>query len=125
LRSKRKPLVHVDHGAISREVGAKVRQIRENKGTSQKELGEMLGVSFQQIQKYECGKNSISMSRAFQISVALNFSIEDMILELVPSKGNRFKIREECEKTRLTTSSPRLNLPNLLRGEDLPNWLLE
>jgi transcriptional regulator with XRE-family HTH domain len=49
-------------------VGARLREIRSLRGISQEKLGEMLGVTFQQVQKYQCGKNRISASRLYQIA---------------------------------------------------------
>ena len=48
---------------IDKEVGARVRARRTELGMSQTELAEALNVSFQQIQKYEKGKNRISASK--------------------------------------------------------------
>jgi transcriptional regulator with XRE-family HTH domain len=47
---------------IDIDVGAKVRQLRRLLGLTQRAVGEALGVSFQQIQKYEAGTNRISAS---------------------------------------------------------------
>lgn len=56
---------------IDRHVGARVRMRRMLIGMSQEKLGEALGLTFQQIQKYEKGANRISASRLQQISEAL------------------------------------------------------
>lgn len=45
---------------IDQHIGAKVREMRELRGLTQTQAGEMLGVSFQQFQKYERGTNRIS-----------------------------------------------------------------
>ncbi len=57
-------------------IGQKVKLKRSSLGISQVKLGEKLGVSFQQVQKYENGKNRISASTLFQISkiLGVNFS---------------------------------------------------
>lgn len=49
-------------------IGKRVKRRRSELGMSQMGLGERLGLSFQQIQKYENGKNRISASTLFQIS---------------------------------------------------------
>jgi transcriptional regulator with XRE-family HTH domain len=46
-----------------RLIGLSVKAYREINGLSQTELGEKVGVTFQQIQKYESGKNKVSVSR--------------------------------------------------------------
>ena len=47
-------------------------------GISQADLAETLGVSFQQIQKYEKGVNRVSAARLFAICKALNVSLSSM-----------------------------------------------
>jgi len=54
------------------EVGRKIRIRRIEINLSQKELGDALGVSFQQIQKYEKGVNRISMGRLSEIARRLD-----------------------------------------------------
>lgn len=56
-------------------VGKKVREARAAKGLSQGQLGEVLGVSFQQVQKYEKGTNRIGSSRLWAMSQALDVPI--------------------------------------------------
>jgi transcriptional regulator with XRE-family HTH domain len=56
---------------IDREVAQRVRLLRISRGKSQEWLGEQLGLSFQQVQKYEKGKNRIGTGRLAQISTAL------------------------------------------------------
>lgn len=54
--------------------GARVRLERRKRGISQEELAGKIGVSFQQVQKYENGTNRLSISRLFMIAAALNVS---------------------------------------------------
>lgn len=60
---------------IDRHVGARVRMRRMMIGMSQERLGEALGLTFQQVQKYEKGTNRISASRLQQISETLNIPL--------------------------------------------------
>ncbi|MEL6752051.1 MAG: helix-turn-helix domain-containing protein [Pseudomonadota bacterium] len=73
--------------AIDVHVGSRVRLRRTMQGMSQEKLGDALGISFQQIQKYEKGTNRIGASRMQQISSALDvpvsFFFEDMPGEAV------------------------------------------
>ena len=48
-------------------VGRRMRQRREMRGMPQKELAKQLGISFQQIQKYESGANRISASKLWEL----------------------------------------------------------
>lgn len=57
---------------IDRHVGSRVRMQRVLMKMSQEKLGEALGLTFQQIQKYEKGANRIGASRLQQISKTLN-----------------------------------------------------
>jgi transcriptional regulator with XRE-family HTH domain len=59
-------------------VGNRVRDLRTRAGLSQTDLGQKLGVSFQQVQKYEKGVNRMGASRLIQICEALQVSITDV-----------------------------------------------
>jgi transcriptional regulator with XRE-family HTH domain len=52
---------------IDAYVGRRLKQRREGMGMSQDRLGELLGISFQQVQKYERGQNRVGASRLFQL----------------------------------------------------------
>ena len=60
---------------IDRLVGLRVRVRRIFLGITQDGLAEMLGITFQQIQKYEKGVNRVSASRLFELSQALRAPI--------------------------------------------------
>ncbi len=57
-------------------VGTRVRMRRMLLGLSQEKLGEMLGLTFQQVQKYEKGVNRIGASRLFDLSHVLGVPIQ-------------------------------------------------
>lgn len=63
-------------------VGSRVRLRRTLLGMSQEKLGEAIGLTFQQVQKYERGANRIGSSRLFDLSrvleVPVSFFFEDM-----------------------------------------------
>lgn len=63
------------------EVGERVRLLRKQRVISQSELGESIGVSFQQIQKYERGSNRISISMLSRIASTLGTSVADLVGE--------------------------------------------
>lgn len=56
-------------------VGKRVRHRRWMVGMTQQQLGDIVGIKFQQIQKYETGMNRISASRLWDIALALDVSI--------------------------------------------------
>ncbi|MBS9719212.1 helix-turn-helix transcriptional regulator [Tianweitania sp. BSSL-BM11] len=61
---------------IDVHVGSRVRLRRNMIGMSQEKLGERLGITFQQIQKYEKGTNRVGASRLQAISAILNVPVE-------------------------------------------------
>jgi transcriptional regulator with XRE-family HTH domain len=62
-------------------VGEKIRGYRNQLGISQAELGDKLGVSFQQIQKYEKGVNRVTGARLQQIAETFNCVVTDLLPE--------------------------------------------
>ena len=60
---------------VDGHVGRRVRERRREIGMSQEKLGNVLGVSFQQIQKYEAGTNRVSASRLWDITEALEVDV--------------------------------------------------
>jgi len=61
---------------VDRHVGSRVRMRRVLVGLSQEKLGEALGLTFQQVQKYEKGTNRIGASRLQQMSRILGVPVE-------------------------------------------------
>src|SRR5438067_2315741 len=71
---------------IDVRVGSRIRLRRSLLGMSQERLGDALGLTFQQVQKYECGMNRVSASRLFNLSRVLDVTISfffDDIPEMV------------------------------------------
>src|SRR5438132_9700768 len=60
---------------IDKHVGSRVRMRRMMLGMSQEKLGDALGITFQQVQKYEKGTNRISASRLQHISQILQVPV--------------------------------------------------
>lgn len=58
-------------------VGTKIQFYRQAAGVTQQELGDVLGLTFQQIQKYESGMNRCSASALLTIATRLQIPIED------------------------------------------------
>jgi transcriptional regulator with XRE-family HTH domain len=61
---------------LDEHLGKRLFQRRRFMGLTQHQLGEAVGVRFQQIQKYECGANKISAARLWQISKVLQISVD-------------------------------------------------
>ena len=77
-KAKRKSASPKSANAIDAYIGARMRERRNALGISQADLAHTLGVSFQQIQKYEKGVNRVSAARLFAICKALNVSLSSM-----------------------------------------------
>ncbi len=76
--------------AIHQRVGALIRDRRKELGLSQSALAEALGVTYQQVQKYENGSNRISASRLVAIAGAINLPVGTLLGEApteYPSAG--------------------------------------
>lgn len=109
-------------------VGQRVRQRRWMAGMTQQQLGNRVGVKFQQIQKYEMGTNRISASRLWDIASALAvpiaFFFDDVKERLArpdESQGDILNEKEAQELIRFycsipeTQRRPLLDLARLLR----------
>ena len=67
---------------LDQALGLAIRLRRHARGLSQSALGEAIGVSFQQIQKYERGSNRVSFSTMVRICEALDCHVSDLVAEV-------------------------------------------
>ncbi|MEN3601691.1 helix-turn-helix domain-containing protein [Brucella abortus] len=81
IENKKKP------NPIDMHVGSRIRLRRNMLGLSQEKLGENLGITFQQIQKYEKGTNRVGASRLQAISSILNVPVS-FFFEDAPGSGS-------------------------------------
>lgn len=63
------------HAALEQSIGARLRARRRQMGLSQTDLATQLGVSFQQVQKYERGANRIAASTLVAAAQALSTTV--------------------------------------------------
>lgn len=70
-------------------IGQKVRALRLDRGLSQSDLGQQVGVTFQQMQKYEKGSNRISAGRLARIAAALGVPVTAFYGEAAASGRER------------------------------------
>ena len=70
---------------VDEHVGRRLRKRRVARGLSQDALAKILGVSFQQLHKYETGENRISVSRLYQLGIVLDAPL-DWFFEGLPGK---------------------------------------
>ncbi len=93
-----------DPNYIDRHVGNRVRMRRLLIGMSQEKLGEMLGITFQQVQKYEKGSNRVSASRLYYLAQILGVPVQFFFDEL-PEASSQQPGMSEVGMTDLLTSS--------------------
>jgi transcriptional regulator with XRE-family HTH domain len=60
---------------IDLHLGKRLRRRRRLLGLTQQQVAEVVGIRFQQIQKYECGANRISAARLWELSQALDVPV--------------------------------------------------
>ncbi len=81
---------------IDLHVGERMRLRRAMLGKSQSEMGRALGVTFQQVQKYERGMNRISASRLFDVArcltVPVGYFFEDLTEDAVAARDEEVKV---------------------------------
>ena len=61
---------------VDEHVGGRLRKRRVARGLSQDALAKILGVSFQQLHKYETGENRLSVSRLYQLCLVLDVPLD-------------------------------------------------
>ena len=94
----------------NKEIGLRVKLLREKRHLSQEALGEAIDVSYQQIQKYENGTTPLTVERLEQIATALDADIIDFIarsaVEKIVKDGEEYK------------TSKALRFPNVLSEDE-------
>ena len=90
--------------SIDTFVGARIALRRAALGLSQTALASRLGISFQQVQKYESGSNRVSASRLHQIAVALALPVMQFFPDTPSETGS--PDNDGSEALRFMTASP-------------------
>lgn len=95
---------------IDRKIGQRVRSRRLEIGMSQEKLAELLGVTFQQVQKYEKGVNRIAASRLHDISAALDMPVARFFEGLGANRygGNSADVEDQIEDVLATPEGAQL-----------------
>ena len=70
-------------------IGRRLRVAREAAGMTQEALGDVLGITFQQVQKYEKGQNRISTTRLLHCALALDVDPADLMRDAWAALGNK------------------------------------
>ncbi|MBX2854150.1 MAG: helix-turn-helix domain-containing protein [Rhodobacteraceae bacterium] len=123
---------------IDAHVGKKLRQRRWMLGLTQQQLGDRIGIKFQQVQKYETGQNRIAASRLWELARATEVDIayffeglgeEDSVADMnavatTAARGDVMSNRETIELVRAyyrTPETQRRPIFDLLRVMGGPN----
>ena len=75
--------------SVDKAIGGRLKLFRQRANLSQTALGKHLGVSFQQVQKYENGTNRISAASLMKIARFLNISIGDLLSPREQTEGKK------------------------------------
>ncbi|MDB5454879.1 MAG: Cro/Cl family transcriptional regulator [Caulobacter sp.] len=110
---------------IDLHVGARIRMRRKILGVSQERLAEDLGLTFQQVQKYERGANRVSASKLYEIARSLQTSVAYFFDGLAdPAEGDGVADNREQfvhdflmtpEGLELAALFPKINRPRVRR----------
>ncbi|PHY12476.1 transcriptional regulator [Caulobacter sp. B11] len=115
---------------IDLHVGARIRMRRKLLGISQEKLAEGLGLTFQQVQKYERGANRVSASKLYEIARSLQSSVAYFFEGLAdPTEGETSAQTNQgqfvhdflmtTEGLELAGLFPKINKPKVRRVLDL------
>ena len=92
-----------DPNYIDVHVGSRIRMRRQLISMSQEKLGELLGITFQQVQKYEKGSNRISASRLFYAAKILGVPVQAFFEDL-PGTDSAPGFSEASEESSVMSS---------------------
>ena len=92
-----------DPNYIDVHVGSRLRMRRQIVSMSQEKLGELLGITFQQVQKYEKGSNRISASRLYYAAKILGVPVQAFFEDL-PGSENDTGFNESNEQNSVMSS---------------------
>lgn len=117
-------------GPVDRHIALKIKKFRTEQGVGLEELGELVGVSFQQIQKYEKAQNKVSASNLFQIAHALNRPI-NAFFDGLKISGKYYSVKINSEKKRKKESDkmekdllPLIRSFNLIENDQLKQQIV-
>lgn len=113
-----------NHKELNILIGRNVRRLRAMRGESQEQLGALIGVTFQQVQKYERGINQIRIFDLILIAdnygVSLNHLLgrEDSALPEIYEDKAVLRLMRECQHVPANIALPLHDLLKTLRGKD-------
>ena len=114
-RRKRRTVAEFGPHPVDVHVGGRLRLRRTLLGMSQTDLGKALGLTFQQVQKYENGKNRIAASRLYHLSLIFGVPVSDFFegLEDKTSKRSSDDVMVKRETMELVRAYYRIRDPKV------------
>lgn len=76
---------------VSFRIGLKVEELRESKSISQVDLAKKIGISRASMINIEAGRQGVIMRRLYDIALALNVSVAELLPALIGIKSNQGK----------------------------------
>jgi len=86
---------------VDKHIGDRIRAFRHDRGVTQQELARALGISYQQVQKYENGANRVSAGRLYVIATALGVEVSSFYDTLTTEGADR-RLAITSEETIMT-----------------------
>lgn len=86
------------HGALDLSLGERIRERRRGLRLSQSALGARLGITFQQVQKYENGTNRVSAVMLVRLATALDVSVSELLSAAEPPATGPGDNRAEADR---------------------------
>ena len=101
---------HKNPDPIDIAVGARVREMRTARGLSQEFVADRLGVTFQQVQKYEKGTNRIAASHLFRLSRLMQVKVGDFFADIEEDTGTTIPLFSD-ESASMIKTFAKINEP--------------
>jgi transcriptional regulator with XRE-family HTH domain len=110
---------------IDQHVGLRIRLRRKELGVSQEKLADSIGLTFQQVQKYERAANRVSASKLYEMARALKTSVAyfyEGLPDMAPADGAPIDLRSTVQEFLMTPEGmelaavfPRIRRPRIRR----------
>ncbi|MER9755636.1 helix-turn-helix domain-containing protein [Mesorhizobium sp. M0166] len=93
FRMEPKPKIESDPHPADQHVGRQIATVRVQSDVSQAQLARLIGISFQQLQKYENARNRVSASMLYEIATSLDVPVSRFFDGLPGNDGTRVEAR--------------------------------
>ncbi|MBS0333996.1 MAG: helix-turn-helix transcriptional regulator [Proteobacteria bacterium] len=97
-------------GQLDAALGDRIRRRRRDLGLSQSALGAKLGITFQQVQKYENGTNRVSATMLLKLSDALVMPVGEILHDVDPAGAGA---EPDSQAAKLLSAFARIQSPDL------------